>query len=150
VGGYRDWRDVYTQNAFTQSAVCRVFASTKITSRCTNALRRHADGIFNAKTGRYDGISSAYRMKLVPVFVVDPDKPMDILSGKAKSGEGRPLMTRAAAMVKAVNTLVPQNVPPSSGELTAVDGIEIGPAAFPSVGGEGGAMVGIGRRRAEL
>ena len=30
------------------------------------------------KTGRYDGISTAYRMKLVPVFVVDPDKPMDI------------------------------------------------------------------------
>jgi hypothetical protein len=36
------------------------------------------DGMFNPKTGRYDGISTAYRMKLVSAFVVDPDKPMDI------------------------------------------------------------------------
>jgi hypothetical protein len=33
----------------------------------------------------------------------------------------------AAAMIKAVNTLVPQAVPSDSGELTAVDGVEIGP-----------------------
>ncbi len=39
---------------------------------------RHADGTFNSKTGRFDGVSSAYRMKLVPAFVVDPDKPMEI------------------------------------------------------------------------
>jgi hypothetical protein len=30
-------------------------------------------------------------------------------------------------MIKAVDTLIPQGVPPSSGELTAVDGVEIGP-----------------------
>ena len=37
VGGYRDFRDVYTQNVFTapNPVVCRVFASMKITSRCT-------------------------------------------------------------------------------------------------------------------
>jgi hypothetical protein len=29
-------------------------------------------------------------------------------------------------MIKAVDTLVPQEVPPASGELTAVDGVEIG------------------------
>jgi hypothetical protein len=29
-------------------------------------------------------------------------------------------------MIKAVDTLVPQEVPPSSGELAAVDGVEIG------------------------
>ena len=50
------------------------------------ALRRHADGMFNAKTGRYDGISSAYRMKLVPAFVVDPDKPMEIPNREARRG----------------------------------------------------------------
>ncbi len=37
VGGYRDWRDVYTRT-FTNPAVCRGFASTKITSRCTTLL----------------------------------------------------------------------------------------------------------------
>ena len=38
-----------------------------------SALRRHADGMFNPTTRRYDGISTAYRMKLAEVFVVDPD-----------------------------------------------------------------------------
>ena len=37
----------------------------------------------------------------------------------------------AAAMIKAVNTLVPQEVPPGSGELTATDGIEIGRGGVP-------------------
>ena len=37
----------------------------------------------------------------------------------------------AAATIKAVDTLVPQEVPAGSGELTAVDGIEIGPGGFP-------------------
>src|SRR3712207_8917709 len=37
-----------------------------------------SDGMFNPKTGRYDGISSAYRLKLTPAFVVDPDTPMAI------------------------------------------------------------------------
>jgi len=41
-------------------------------------------------------------------------------------------------MIKAVDTLVPQEVPPSSGELTAVDGVEIGPG--------GVALPGRGRR----
>jgi hypothetical protein len=95
------------------------------------ALRRHADGMFNAKTGRYDGISSAYRMKLVPVFVVDPDKPMDIPVRESEERRRKAFDDTAAAMVKAADTLVPQKVPPGSGELAAVDGIEIGPRGVP-------------------
>ena len=34
--------------------------------------------MLNPKTGKYDGISSAYRIKLASAYVVDPDKPMDI------------------------------------------------------------------------
>src|SRR5262249_24061973 len=80
------------------------------------ALRRHADGIFNAKTGRYDGISSAYRMKLVPVFVVDPDKAMAIPNRESDQGRRKAFDDTSAAMIKAVNTLVPQEVPAGSGE----------------------------------
>jgi hypothetical protein len=82
--------------------------------------------MFNAKTGRYDGISSAYRMKLVPVFVVDPDTPMAIPNRESEAGRRKAFDETAAAMIKAVDTLVPQQVPPDSTELTAVDGVEIG------------------------
>ena len=34
--------------------------------------------MFNEKTGKYDGISSVYRIRMSSAFVVDPDKPMDI------------------------------------------------------------------------
>ena len=82
--------------------------------------------MFNAKTGRYDGISTAYRMKLVPAFVVDPDKPMDIPDRSSEGRGKKPFDDTTAAMVKAVNTLVPQEVPTGSGELRFVDGIAIG------------------------
>ena len=80
------------------------------------AMRRHADGMFNAKTGRYDGISTAYRMKLVSVFVVDPDQAMAIpvRDGGMRGRKGYD--DTMAAMIKAADTLVPQEVPPGSGE----------------------------------
>lgn len=72
--------------------------------------------MFNAWTSRYDGISSAYPMKLVPVFVVDPDKPMSIPDGGSDVRRRKSFDDTTAAMVKAVETLVPQEVPPGSGE----------------------------------
>ena len=50
------------------------------------ALRRNADGMFNAKTGNYDGISSVYRIKMASAYVVDPDKPMDIPVRRERDG----------------------------------------------------------------
>jgi hypothetical protein len=82
--------------------------------------------MFNPKTGRYDGISTAYRMKLVPAFVVDPDKPMGIPDRESEAGRRKAFDATAAAMIKAVDTLVPQDVPPESTELTAVDGVVVG------------------------
>jgi hypothetical protein len=128
VGGYRDWRDVYAQNVFVQSGGVQGVREHEDHVALYYALRRNADGMFNAKTGRYDGISSAYRMKLVPAFVVDPDKPMAIPARDTdQPGRRKAFDETSAAMIKAVNTLVPQDVPPGSGELAAVDGIEIGP-----------------------
>jgi hypothetical protein len=138
VGGYRDFRDLYTQNAFAQSGGVQGVREHEDHVALYYALRRHADGMYNAKTGRYDGISSAYRMKLVPVFVVDPDKAMDIPVRNDTTARTKAFDDTAAATIKAVDTLVPQEVPPSSGELTAVDGVEIGPG--------GVALPGRGRR----
>jgi hypothetical protein len=127
VGGYRDFRDLYTQNIFAQSGGTQGVREHEDHVALYYALRRHADGMFNAKTGRYDGVSSAYRLKLVPVFVVDPDKPMGIpVRDSDMRGQRNAYDVTSAALIKAVDTLVPQEVPPGSRELTAVDGVEIG------------------------
>ena len=131
VGGYRDFRDLYTQNVFAQSGGVQGVREHEDHVALYYALRRHADGMFNSRTGRYDGISSAYRMKLVPAFVVDPDKPMNIISRDSDTGRRKAFDDTAMAMIKAVDTLVPQEVPAGSGELAAVDGIEIGPGGIP-------------------
>jgi hypothetical protein len=116
VGGYRDFRDLYTQNVFAQDGGQQGVREHEDHVALYYALRRHADGMFNATTGRYDGISSTYRMKLVPVFVVDPDKPMDIPVRDDTMRRTKAFDDTAAAMIKAVNTLVPQDVPRGSGE----------------------------------
>jgi hypothetical protein len=131
VGGYRDFRDVYTQNIFAQAGGVQGVREHEDHVALYYALRRHADGMFNTKTGRYDGISSAYRMKLVPAFVVDPDQPMDIPVRESEERRRKAFDDTAAALIKAVNTLVPQEVPADSGELAATDGIAIGPGGIP-------------------
>jgi hypothetical protein len=138
VGGYRDFRDVYTQNVFTQSGGVQGVREHEDHVSLYYALRRNADGMLNAKTGRYDGISSVYRLKLVPVFVVDPDKPMGIPDRESEQGRRKAFDATAAATIKAIDTLVPQEVPPESTELTVVDGVVIGRG--------GVALPGRGRR----
>jgi hypothetical protein len=119
VGGYRDFRDLYTQNVFAQDGGQQGVREHEDHVSLYYAMRRLADGLFNAKTGRYDGISTAYRMKLVPVFVVDPDKPMGIPSRERDQGRKRAFDATSAAMITAVNALVPQPIPPGSGEAQA-------------------------------
>jgi hypothetical protein len=131
VGGYRDWRDLYAQNVFAQDGGQQGVREHEDHVALYYAMRRHADGMFNAKTGRYDGVSTAYRIKLVPVFVVDPDKPMDIPNRESDSRRKKAFDDTTAAMIKAVDTLVPQEVPPGSGELA------VGKGGVP-LGGRGG------------
>ena len=52
----------------------------------------------------------------MPVFVVDPDKPMGIPSRESDVRRKKSFDDTAAAMIKAVDTLIPQEVPPGSGE----------------------------------
>jgi len=116
VGGYRAWRDLYSQNVFAQDGGQQGVREHEDHVALYYALRRHADGMFNAQTGRYDGISTAYRMKLAPAFVVDPDKPMEIPLISADQRRRKAYDDTTAAMIKATSTLVPQEVPPGSGE----------------------------------
>ena len=83
------------------------------------ALRRNADGMVNEKTGKFDGISSVYRIKFSSAFVVDPDRPMDI--PKLALDEERMQAFRAikANTIKGIETLVPQLVPPGTSEFGA-------------------------------
>ena len=116
VGGYRAWRDVYSQNVFAQDGGQQGVREHEDHVALYYALRRHADGMYNAQTGRYDGISTAYRMKLVRAFVVDPDKPMAIPLIAADQRRRKAYDDTTSAMIKATATLVPQEVPPGSGE----------------------------------
>lgn len=116
IGGYRNWRDLYAEHTF-------VHKTGADTSRHEDhvslyyALRRNADGMYNARTGMYDGISTAYRIKTSSAYVVDPDEPMDI-----PVPEGRNLWKKRlfeairANTIKGIETRIPQDVPPGSGE----------------------------------
>src|SRR5436190_16289770 len=119
VGGYRDFRDLYTQNVFAQDGGQQGVREHEDHVALYYAMRRLADGMFNAKTGRYDGISSAYRLKLTPAFVVDPDKAMAIPVRDGGMRGKKSFDDTSAAMIKAVDTLVPQPIPPGSGEAGA-------------------------------
>ena len=95
------------------------------------ALKRNADGMLNSTTGKYDGISTAYRLTMSPAFVVDPDKPMDIpiLAGDEKRKPA--FEATRAAMIKGADTRVPQPVPPGTTEA-AVPAMEHDMADLPS------------------
>src|SRR5438128_2702946 len=78
IGGYRNWRDLYAENTFAQDGGQQGIREHEDHVSLYYALRRNADGMYNGKTGKYDGISSVYRIRMTSAFVVDPDKPMDI------------------------------------------------------------------------
>src|SRR4029078_8756533 len=83
------------------------------------------------KTGKYDGISSVYRMKLTSAYVVDPDKPMGI--PKVVGDEERRIAFEAikANTIKGIETRIPQPVPPGTTEA-AVGSFEHDIADLPT------------------
>jgi hypothetical protein len=116
IGGYRNWRDLYTENTFAQDGGQQGIREHEDHVALYYALRRNADGMLNPKTGKYDGISSVYRIKLASAYVVDPDKPMDI--PKLVLDEERKVAFEATklAMIKGTENRIPQLVPPGTSE----------------------------------
>ena len=119
LAGYRDWRELYTENTFAQDGGQQGIREHEDHVSLYYALRRNADGMYNPKTGKNDGISSVYRLKLASAYVVDPQDPkMEVLAIKANT-------------IKGAETLVPQPVPPGTTEA-AVGSFEHDIADLPS------------------
>jgi len=122
IGGYRNWRDLYTENTFAQDGGQQGIREHEDHVSLYYALRRNADGMYNAKTGKYDGISTAYRIRMTSAYVVDPDKPMG-LPGLAREEERKEVFEAIKAnTIRGTETRVPQPVPPGTSE-----------ASFPSM-----------------
>jgi hypothetical protein len=131
VGGYRNWRELYTENTFAQDGGQQGIREHEDHVSLYYALRRNADGIYNEKTGKYDGISSVYRMKLTSAYVVDPDKPMGL--AKVIGDEERKAAFEAIKYntILGIETRVPQPVPPGTSEA-AVPSMEYDVKDLPS------------------
>jgi hypothetical protein len=116
VGGYRDWRDLYAENTFAQDGGQQGTREHEDAVSLYFALRRNADGMYNEKTGRYDGISTVYRIRASAAFVMDPDKPMDIPKSAPEEPRKAAFEGIKQAVIKGADSLVPQAVPPGTTE----------------------------------
>jgi len=119
IGGYRDWRELYTENTFAQDGGQQGIREHEDHVSLYYALRRNADGMYNEKTGKYDGISSVYRIKFASAYVVDPDKPMDIPKLVREEDRMAAFQAIKANTIKGIETRVPQQVPPGTTEFGA-------------------------------
>src|SRR6185503_205165 len=116
IGGYRDWRDLYAENTFAQDGGQQGTREHEDAVSLYYALRRNADGIYNEKTGRFDGISMAYRLRMSSAFVVDPEKPMDIAKQAEEEGRKAAFEGIKQAVIRGVDVRLPQAVPPGTTE----------------------------------
>src|SRR6185369_6253392 len=111
IGGYRDWRDLYAENTFAQDGGQQGTREHEDAVSLYYALRRNADGIYNERTGRFDGISTVYRIKASAAFVVDPDTAMEIPKLAPEEARKAAFEGIKQAVIKGVATLTPQPVP---------------------------------------
>jgi hypothetical protein len=131
IGGYRNWRDLYAENTFAQDGGQQGTREHEDAVALYYALKRNADGMLNPRTGKYDGISSAYRLRMSAAFVVDPDKPMDIPKLAAEEERKMAFEGIKQAVIKGDETHVPQPVPPGTTEA-AFPALEHEMAGLPS------------------
>jgi hypothetical protein len=121
VAGYRDWRDLYNQNTFAQSGGEQGVREHEDAIALYYALKRNADGMQDPATGRYLGISTAYRITAAPAFVVDPDPahPVGINVLTAEAARKRSYEAISAAVIKSTTTRIVQDVPPGTQEAAS-------------------------------
>jgi hypothetical protein len=123
LGGYRNWLDLYAENTFSQDGGQQGVREHEDHVALYFALKRNADAMPDPKTGQNMAISTAYRLKLAPVYVVDPAKPMAIPTVASDERRKKIFETVRAAMIKSTLTRIPQDVPQGTGEA-AVPGLE--------------------------
>jgi hypothetical protein len=106
VGGYRDWRDVYSRDTFNVPSG----GATRETYYHQNqiamyyAIKRNADGLPDPKTGRNTAISAAFRFTARPAFVVDPPAPIGVDAPPYPGGDKA--MTERARFLVATTTRI--------------------------------------------
>ncbi|WP_024509992.1 hypothetical protein [Bradyrhizobium sp. ARR65] len=118
IGGYRSWRDLYAEATFWGNAGGQDTVYHEDHVALYFALRRNADGMYNEKTGQYDGISTAYRIKMSSAFVVDADKPADIPIKAYDLWQRNAFEAIKANTIRGVESRTPQDVPPSGNEAS--------------------------------
>jgi hypothetical protein len=131
IGGYRNWRDLYAENTFAQDGGQQGIREHEDHVSLDFAMRRLADGMPNAKTGKHDGISTVYRIKFASAYVVDPDKPMGIPLVMGDEERKRAFEAIKFNTIKGIETRIPQAVPPGTSEA-AVPSMEYDIADLPS------------------
>jgi len=119
IGGYRNWRDLYAENTFAQDGGQQGIREHEDHVALYFALRRNADGMYNPKTGKNDGISSVYRIKVTSAYVVDPDKAMDVPKLVAEQDRKAAFEATKLAVITGTETRIPQLVPPGTSEFGA-------------------------------
>jgi len=119
IGGYRNWRELYTENTFAQDGGQQGIREHEDHVSLYYALRRNADGMYNEKTGKNDGISSVYRVKFNSAYVVDPENPMDVPKLVAENDRKAAFEAMKANTIKGAETRIPQLVPPGTSEFGA-------------------------------
>jgi hypothetical protein len=68
------------------------------------------------KTGRYLGISTAYRITATPAFVVDPTAPVGFNIQVPEEARKRAFQAVSDAVIRSTTTRVVQDVPPGTTE----------------------------------
>ncbi|MBA2588061.1 MAG: hypothetical protein H0U98_05485 [Alphaproteobacteria bacterium] len=132
LAGYRDWRELYTENTFAQDGGQQGIREHEDHVSLYFALRRNADGMYNPKTGKNDGISSVYRIKLASAYVVDPENlAMEVPKLALDEERMQAFLAIKANTIKGAETRVPQPVPPGTTEA-AVGSFEHDIADLPS------------------
>jgi hypothetical protein len=116
IGGYRNWRDLYAENTFAQDGGQQGIREHEDHVALYYALRRNADGMLNPKTGKYDGISTVYRIRLASAFVVDADKSVGVTRLLAEEDRKAAFEATKLAMIKGTETRIAQPVPPGTTE----------------------------------
>jgi len=118
IGGYRDWRDLYAENTFAQDGGQQGIREHEDHVALYFALRRNADGMPDPKTGQNMGISTAYRIKAAPAYVVDPAKPAEIAVLTAEEPRRKAFLAIREATIKSTTTRIVQDVPPGTTEAS--------------------------------
>ena len=118
IGGYRNWRELYTENTFAQDGGQQGIREHEDHIALYYALKRNADGMPDPVTGEKMGISSTYRITAKPAYVVDAQKPVGVTVVAAEEVRKEAFLAIRANTIKSTLTRTVQDVPPGTTEAS--------------------------------